>query len=80
MTRRFAQTDIAGDHRPVDLVPEDAADFLDHLARQVGSIVVHGHEDPGDGQPGIESLSYLLDRVRDLGDPLKGEVLALDRD
>src|SRR4028119_1250266 len=71
---------VAGDDRLAHLGPEVAADLLGHVAAEVGAVVVHGQNDPGDVQTGIQPLLDALDGGDQLADPFQGEVLALQRD
>jgi len=80
MARRLTEPDVPRDDRPIDLLAEHRANLLHDLFREVRTVVVHGHDDPGDGESRIEGIADLAERVRQLRDPLEGEVFALDRD
>ena len=80
VTRRLAQSDVAGHDRFVDLVAEHRADFIHDLLGQIGAFVEHRHQHAVDRQIWVERLPDLADGVHQLRHALEGQVLRLDRD
>ena len=81
MAGRFAEGDVARDDGFVDEVFKYAPDLFDHEPREVGTPVVHGHEDAFDGDVWIDSggtNSFV--EVDDFCQSLEAVVLALDGD
>ena len=77
---RFGQTDVAGNHRGVDLAGEVALDLFRHLEGQIGAAVEHGQQHPLDGQLGVESPLDQPHCGQQVAEALQGVVLALHRD
>ncbi len=80
MAGGLAEPDVAWDHRFVDLAGEHFADLFDHLLGEVRPLVVHRHDDPIDGQAGVQPLPHERDRLHQLRNPFQGQVLALHGD
>ena len=80
MTGCLAETDVARDHGLIDLLAEDRANLLDHLAGQIGALVEHRQQDAVDLEVRVEGVPHALDGIYDLADSLQGQVLGLDRD
>ena len=59
---------------------EVVAHLLGHLLREVGARVVHGQQDRGEPQVGVEVLLDQFDVAEQLRETLECVVLALDRD
>src|SRR5262245_59792378 len=78
--RRFSEPDVAGNDGLENLISEMGTDFLNHLAGQIGAIVIHRQKDSFDVQPGVQGRADPLERPHQLRDPLEGHVLTLDRD
>src|SRR5258705_6760651 len=78
--RSFAELDVSGHDRFEDLFPEMFLDVLHDLAREVGSIVVHGQEDPFHHEARIQGSTDSFQGIDELRDPFESQILALDRD
>src|SRR5690606_21653963 len=79
-TRRLGQPYVAWDGGPVDAVAEVLLRLVRDLAREVEALVVHRQQHTVDLQARIDVTLDEADRVQELGQPLQGVELALDRD
>src|SRR5262245_12788186 len=75
----FAESDIPWNYRPVDPFREKAASLLEHLLGKVQAIVVHRQEYALDLEIRVETLLYETDGPKEVREPFKCVVLALDR-
>src|ERR1039457_1692203 len=64
-TGRFGQAYAARDDGPEDLVLEELAQVGGHLAGEVGPVVIHGEEDPFDGEGVLETFANPVDGVHE---------------
>ena len=80
IARRLGDPYRAGDRRFQHLVGEVGAHLVGHAGRQPGPGVVHGEQDGGHLQAGVEVRAHHLHRAQQLAHPLQRVVLALDRD
>src|SRR3954468_3484984 len=70
--------DVARDGRVEDELREVLAHLSFHVAREAGPAVVHGEDEPGDGEARVELALDERQRVEQLGEALEREVLGLD--
>jgi len=80
VTGRLGQTDIARNDGFKHLGSKEAAEIRSYLAGQGRALVVHCKEDALDCEVRIQSPADAHQGVEKLGDPLKGEVFALNWD
>jgi len=80
VARRLTQADVARNHRAIDTITEELPHFLNHLAGQIGAVVVHRQQHAFDSEVGIEGSSHPLDGLHELTDSLECQVFALQRD
>src|SRR3989344_5847336 len=78
VTRRFGQAHVSGNDAREDLGAEEVAQVGQNLAGKVGALVVHGEQDPFDGELRIERAPDAHQGVEQLAHPFQGQVLALD--
>ena len=65
MAGGLADPDPAGDQGFVDAFTEVLENLLDHLLRQIGAHVVHGHDNAFDTESGVcPAVPQLLDQLR----------------
>ena len=79
-TGGFCEPDAAWDHGLKDLVAKEIAEVGFDLAREIGSIIVHGEQDAFDLQGRVEGFFGAVDGVHELRDTLEREELTLDWD
>ena len=77
--RCFCQADISRNDGLENPLSKVLARIGGHLAREVKSSVVHCEQHTIDMQRGVDRFLYSLDGSNQLGNSLKGEVLALER-
>jgi len=77
---RLAEAHVAGDDGVVRLLLEEAAHLARHLLPEVGAVVDHGEQDALDVEARVEGAAHAAHRGDQLGKPLEGEVLAVQRD
>jgi hypothetical protein len=63
-----------------DLVAEELPEILSYLAREIGTVVVHGEENAFDTEGTFKCLPDAVDGVHELGNALQGKKFALNRD
>jgi hypothetical protein len=80
VARRLGDPDVAWDDGVEDLVPEVPLDLGSDLERQARPAIEHREDDPLDRQPGVRPAPHEVERLHELGQPLQGVVLALERD
>ena len=74
---RLGQAHAARYDRFVDLCTEVFLQLKRHLLRQIGSRIVHGHDDALDAQRGVQALVAHAYRRHEVGDALERVVFAL---
>ena len=77
---RLGHSNITGNDRVDHQVAEVRPHVGGHLIGQPGPAVVHREQHGTDDQPGVQVGLDHLDAAEQLGQPLEGVVLALDRD
>src|SRR5688500_13537913 len=75
----FAETNVARDHCGVDAIGEERANVARHLLAQIGALVVHRHQHPGDVEAWIECAAHPAQRRDEIGKTLECEVFAVER-
>src|SRR3989338_1074024 len=78
VARGFGQAHVPGDDAREHLGAEEVAQVSQDLARKVGALVVHGEEDPFDGELRVERAPDAHQGVEQLAHTLQGQILALD--
>lgn len=73
----LAELDVALYHGLEDQVAEVVLDLLINLVIELGTAVVHGHQETLDFQLGIESALNNLNRIQQLANTLERKVLTL---
>ena len=79
VTGRFAEADVARNHRFEHLVAEVAANFGGDLACEVAPQVRHRQQDALEPEPGVQALAHGLDSLEQTRQALEGVVLTLHR-
>src|SRR5712691_9549137 len=77
--RRLGEPYVAWNHGLVHLLAEVLLQLRRHLLRERIARIVHGSKQPFDIELRVQVLADLLDRVHEIGEPLKRVVLTLHR-
>ena len=80
VARGLGQADVARDHGIEHGLGEMRPHLDRHFGGQVRPCVVHRENDALHGEVGIQVIAHEVHRSDELGQPLEGVVLALDRD
>ena len=80
MAGRLRQPDITGNDGAEQLILEVALNLRADLDGKAGPAIEHGKHDPLHVQAGVGAVPDQAQRLHELGQPLEGIVLALERD
>ena len=79
MAGGLRQPHVPGNHRGKDLAREVALDLLRHLEGEVGPAIVHGQQQPLQGDGGVQPPLHDADGGQQVAEAFQGIVFALDR-
>src|SRR5208282_2144520 len=79
MTRCFCKAHVARNYGLENLLAEEASQVGADLFGECGALIVHCQQDSLDCEIGVERSANPHEGVEEFGNPLEGQILALDR-